>query len=64
MDRGKLARGLIFGAVIGAVAIGLFLFLFMTVLSGWEQPARLFTAFFAPIIFIALAIFVYRLMTN
>jgi hypothetical protein len=60
MDRGRLLRGLIFGAAFAIIGIGLFVFLYTSVLAGMANPARLFTAFFAPILLIGLLVIGYR----
>ncbi|MDQ7026176.1 MAG: hypothetical protein Q9P01_08975 [Anaerolineae bacterium] len=64
MDRGKLMRGLVFGAVAGIIGIGLFVFLFTVALADMEQPARLFTAFFVPILVIGILALGYHFLTR
>jgi hypothetical protein len=64
MNKDRLMRGLVFGAVFGVIGIGLFLFLYTTALVGMDNPARLFTAFFVPILIIGLLVIVYHFLTR
>ena len=64
MNRDRLMRGLVFGAIFGVIGIGLFLYLYTTALAGMENPARLFTAFFVPIVAIGLMVIIYHFLTR
>lgn len=64
MNRGRLLRGLVFGAIFGIVGIGLFVFLFTVVFAGMDNAARLFMAFFVPILVIGLLVIGYHFLTR
>ena len=64
MNRNKLMRGLLFGAIFGAIGIGLFLFLFIVLLADMGQAPRLFISFFVPIVVIGILSLAYHFLSR
>ena len=56
METKALIRALVFGAVIAGGGIGLFLFMYLVVLTEQAPLLRLLGAFFAPIVVISLLV--------
>lgn len=56
METKALIRALVFGAVIAGGGIGLFLFMYLVVLTEQAPLLRLLGAFFTPIVVISLLV--------